>query len=440
MRSISSRLTIGNSIVLAVFVVLIAVSVSYSVHQRAETAKFDSLRGLVYGILGAAEINDQAKISINEFALPDRRLATVSSGLFAQIIGNEGNILWQSQSVTTALPPTVIRPIGDWFFETTSTTEFDNLHSMQLSVAWQFDNGEELPFIVHVLDQGDSLARQLKRFDRTLWAALSSSALLLLIVQLIVLRFSLKPLNRIGEQVAQIERGERDAVDSSVPRELSPLTNGLNALLNAERERHAQYRHLLGDLSHSLKTPLSVLHNIAQNDERSGTSIIEQTEQMKASLARYTQRARIRSPRYLAPSVMVKPLLERIVRSLSKLYKSEQIQFKLSISDSQSIRIDEADLMEVFGNILENACRYGASYIVIHSESNTRNIIVDDNGPGFTHADPNTLLQRGVREDSRAGGTGMGLAASDQIMRNYGGRIELARSPEGGARVILEIA
>lgn len=457
MRSISTRLTIGNSVVLAVFVVLIAFSVSYSVHQRAETARFDSLRGLVYGILGAAEINDQAQLSVNPLALPDGRLSSLSSGLFAEIVGNGGDKLWQSASVTTPMPPTVIRPIGDWLFEAASTEDFENLHRLQLSIAWQLADGEELPFIVHVADQGESLARQLKRFDRTLWATLLGSALLLLIVQWVVLRFSLRPLYGIGEQVAQIERGERDTVDKAVPHELSPLTSGLNALLAAERERHAQYRHLLGDLSHSLKTPLSVLQNIAhskttqghttqghkihgaaaQSDESLGQSIIEQTDQMKASLARYSQRANFKSPRYLAPVITVKPLIDRIVNSLGKLYGPDKIEITLNVAHTFTVRMDEADLLEVVGNILENACRYGATSIVLDSSSEERTIVVDDNGPGFSGDEPEVLLQRGVRADSQKSGTGMGLAASDQLMRNYGGSIDLSQSLYGGARVIL---
>jgi len=284
MRSISSRLTIGNSIVLAVFVVLVAVSVSYSVHQRAETARFDSLKGLIYGILGATEINASAKLSVNPQALPDGRLSSTSSGLFAEIVGNGGDVLWQSESVTQALPPTHMRPIGDWLFESTNTANFENLHRLQASIAWQLDNGEELPFIVHVVDQSDSLARQLKRFDQSLWATLLGSAVLLLIIQWLVLRLSLSPLRDIGEQVAQIEQGQRDSVDSSVPAELGSLTSGLNALLSAERERHAQYRHLLGDLSHSLKTPLSVLQNIADSDPNNGAAIADQTDLMKPAI------------------------------------------------------------------------------------------------------------------------------------------------------------
>jgi len=134
------------------------------------------------------------------------------------------------------------------------------------------------------------------------------------------------------------------------------------------------------------------------------------------------------------------------VRSLGKLYDPKSIRFRQTLSDNFTVRIDEADLLEVLGNVLENACRYGASQIVIHDDPVKRQIIFDDNGPGFTQSgeaishDPNVLLQRGVRADTSAEGSGMGLAASEQIMRNYGGKLNLSHSPEGGARVVVQFA
>ena len=123
-----------------------------------------------------------------------------------------------------------------------------------------------------------------------------ASAAAVLIVQMLVLRQSLKPLLNIADEVAEIERGERDALDESVPRELSAMTSGLNALLRAERDRHAQYRHLLDDLAHSLKTPLSVLHNLVRPTQPDSDTILEQTSLMQASIERHVQRATLRSP------------------------------------------------------------------------------------------------------------------------------------------------
>ncbi len=438
MRSITSRLVIGTSLVLTVFVVLVGLSVSYSVHKRAETARLDRLQGLIYGILGATDISDNARLLVNTLALPDPMLNQSTAGLYAEIVASNGNRLWQSTSTTSWLPDTQVRPIGDWLFETVEQAKANSLHRLQLSTAWEFDNGEELPFIVHVVTEADSLAKQLKRFDQALWASLLFSAIALLIVQLLVLKRSLKPLHVISEEVADIERGERDSLGESVPSELKSLTLGLNALLGAERERHSQYRHLLGDLAHNLKTPLSVLQNLGDSDPAARDTIREQTLLMRQSIDRHTQRATIRSPRYLAPTINVRPVIERICASLGKLYDGQTVSFShAAVSSDFTVRMDEADLFEVLGNILENACKYGASNIVVSTNDVSNSLMIVDNGQGFPDIDLQQLTQRGVRADSVTQGTGMGLAAAQQLMASYGGSLQPEHHTGGGAQITL---
>jgi len=396
------------------------------------------MQGLIYGILGATEIDDNATLLVNTLELPDPRLNQSTSGLYAELVGSNGTRLWQSDSASNWLPDVDIRPIGDWLFEKASKPGKPPLYRLQLATAWEFDNGEELPFIVHVVDEADSLTRQLRRFDQSLWATLLGSAALLLVVQLLVLKRSLKPLHQIGEEVSAIERGERDTLSDDVPNELSAMTLGLNTLLRTERERHAQYRHLLDDLAHSLKTPLSVLQNIGSKNETShGRMILEQTELMRNSIERHSQRATIRSPRYLAPAVSVRPVVQRMAASLNKLYDSPAVTFIIDMDEAFQVRVDEADLFEILGNLLENACKYGARNIKVSVAQGERCLIIEDDGPGFPTGQLSQLTQRGVRADSQAPGTGMGLAACQQLMASYGGHLELQHAPEGGARIRL---
>ena len=444
---------IGTSLVLSVFVILTALSVSYSVRSRAETARFDRMQGLIYGILGATEIsagpNDGPSLIINELELPDARLNQATTGLYAEIVGSDGATLWQSRSTLVNPPNAVVRPIGDWYFETVEAKKRDQaaVNRLQLSTAWAFENGEELPFIVHVVDRADSLVAELKRFDRTLWATLLASAIALLIVQLLVLKRSLKPLEDIGEEVTLIERGERDSLSSEVPSELLPLSSGLNALLRAERARHAQYRHLIDDLAHNLKTPLSVLQNEADiassatSDSPESTInpdiITTEIVRIRESLDRSVQRAHIKAPSYLAPLISTEPAIQRVVSSLEKLYRHSGIHFDLEIDDAPMVRMDNADLLELFGNVAENACKYGATEVTVVASTSPRAVIFRDNGPGFPASKLPILTQRGARADTRENGDGMGLAAVRQMMESHGGTLALANVDAGGAEVKL---
>jgi len=416
-------------------------SISYSVHKRAETARLDRLQGLIYGILGATDISDTGRLQVNTLALPDPMLAQSTAGLYAEIIASDGSRLWQSTSTTSWIPKSTVRPIGDWQFATVQKSSAESLNRLQLSTAWEFENGEELPFIVHVVTESDSMAKQLSRFDRAMWASLFLSAVALLIAQFFVLRHSLKPLRAVGEQVADIELGTRDSIDTSVPTELKTLTQGLNALLGAERTRRSQYRHALDDLAHSLKTPLSVLQNVGNMNRPESETVSEQTQLMKQSIERHLQRTHTQNPRYLAPALDIKPVLSRICTSLGKLYDVEKVTFDIdSVAEDFDVRMDEADLMEVLGNLLENSCKYKSTLISVSSDKNSNSLVIQDNGIGFPDIDLKELMQRGVRADTRTTGTGMGLAAAQQLIAAYGGQLIPAHRPEGGAQLTLKFS
>ncbi|MFK8080209.1 MAG: ATP-binding protein [Granulosicoccus sp.] len=440
MRSITSRLVIGTSLFVAVFIVLLALSISYSVHTRAEAARFDALKGVVYGILGATDIDNNAQLTVNSASLPDDNLNDFNATLYAELIANDRSVLWKSNSAVKPLPDTSIRPINDWMFEKVTGEDDIDLLRVQYVLAWELDNGEELPFIVHVAENVEDLSSQLQRFDRVLWMALLAVAPILPIVQFLMLRVSLKPLRDIGSQIDEIEQGERDALSDTVPIELAPLTSSLNTLLQTERERHAQYKNLLGDLSHNLKTPLSVLQNIAGKSGDDGQAILQQTQQMKNTLEHYAQRATARTPRYLSPTLQIRPFIHRISSSLNKLYDTPSVQFTINVDEQLTVRMDEADLLEVLGNLLENACKYGARHISVNQTPEPLSVSIEDDGPGWPEGDLSQLIQRGIRADTRTSGQGIGLAASDQIMRSYGGTLELSRANSGGAQVLLHFS
>lgn len=447
MNSISKRLLAGTAIVLAIFVLLTGLSTRYSVHKRAETALFDRLQGLVYGILGATELTDTSEgaepgVFVNELALPEARLNLNTHGLYAELIGNGGKTLWESSSSTEVVPKVAYSPIGEWIFERLNTGNKQQVHRMQLASVWELESGEEIPFIVHVVADAELFTGQLKRFDRTLWLSLLASAATLLLLQLWILSKGLKPLRFIGDELAEIEQGERTRLSEDVPAELKPLAGSINQLLASEKNRHEQYRYLINDLAHSLKTPLSVLNNVG-NSERTANqqlaaTLKEQTGQMQATVERYLQRASANTAQTLSTPISPLPVLNKIVRSLDKIYSEPVRQFDIQVGDDFTVRLAELDLYEVLGNVLDNACKYGASTIRITSNTETNSLFIDDNGPGFPDGSLVNVLDRGARADTAIEGQGVGLAASKTLMQSYGGDLQLDTSPDGGARVILD--
>ncbi len=444
--SLSTRLLAGTALVLAAFVVLTALAVSWSVHRRAESAREERLRGLVYGILGATELVAPdspgapeplraPRLVVREGELPDPRLSKPTAGLYAEIVGNTGELLWRSRSSVGSVPDVVPTPIGEWLFEPVANAD-PPLERLQLQSVWELDDGQELPFIVHVVDDADASRATLRRFDRSLWVVLSAAGALLLALQFLVLRAALRPLARIRTELAAIDEGRTDAFGDGLPRELAPLASGIETLVARERARHVRYRELLDDLAHSLKTPLAILANL--DDER----VSEPVARMRESIGRHVERARGATTTRRVTPVPVGALAERVAASMQQLYGADGrgLRVQVNVDESFAVPMPEADLFEVVGNLVDNACKYGATRVEVHDEPGTGapRLIVADDGPGFGDVDPALLLERGVRADRQVEGQGHGLSAVAALMAAWGGTLTLVRNEPRGARAVID--
>jgi two-component system sensor histidine kinase PhoQ len=188
------------------------------------------------------------------------------------------------------------------------------------------------------------------------------------------------------------------------------------------------------------------MSNLGQDlkiDTENRQTIMDQSTRMRDIIAYHIRRASVTGVQPLGPAIALKPLLLRLSTSLKKVYAQRSIKIDIKISEHEKLRVDEADLMEIFGNLLENACKYGASRIKLYrlSEDNSKHIIyrIDDNGPGFPDDVTDALLQRGARADTRIDGQGLGLAVSSELLSAYGAKLTLARADKdyNGARVTL---
>lgn len=431
MNSLSARLVAGSVLVLTVFVGLTGLAVTYSVNQRAEQAAEDRLQGLVFGILGATEVNANGELTVRMGELPERTLALDSAGLFAEIVGNEGERLWQSRSIIDSVPAVRPTPIGQWQRESVKLTTGERARRMQLQTVWELDSGEELPFIVHVVDARGDDDRALTRFTRSLWAALLGAAAVLLALQFGVLRAALGPLRRLGKDIDAMTSGHQAVSKETLPKELAPLVGSINALHTRERQRHERYRHLLNDLAHNLKTPLAILENLG--DQR----VDAQAVAMKRSIDRYLQRAATETTTTLSSPVTLSPVLDRVSESMRKLYRDEPRHFHNQVPTNAQIRVPEADLYEVIGNLYDNACKYRATEIVTTLQGSS--LRIEDNGPGFANEQADTYLRRGMRADTQTEGEGIGLATVAQFISAWGGTITLGTSALGGASCELNL-
>ncbi len=265
------------------------------------------------------------------------------------------------------------------------------------------------------------------------------TTILVLISQLVSSYLVITPIRQFEQEINKIESGEQQLILKKYPNELSSVKSAVNALINAEKGQKQRYRDALDDLAHSLKTPLSVLQNSAEKSE--GKTIKTQVERMDDIIAYQLRRAVVNDHGVIIKSHSVRPVLYRLKDSLLKVYRDKTFDFIINVDEFAKCRMEEDDLMEVFGNLTNNACRFCENIVEITATHNGDVLVIDidDDGMGFPDKNPSELLQRGIRADSQSEGQGIGLAVSTEIMEAIGGKIELLISPHVGARVRLHL-
>jgi two-component system sensor histidine kinase PhoQ len=440
MRSLRARLLLAGSIVLAGFVALCGFSLEQAFDDSALKSEEDELHGIVYALLGAAEPQPDRQISIRVSDLPDARLVRPQSGLEAAVLAENGDVVWSSPSAGDDLPDLKSADIGAWHFHRLSNPE---RFILTFGLRWIDPAEDPQRYTVMVIEDAKSFREQITAYRRTLWGWLGGISAALLVAQFLVLRWGLAPLRRLVAELRGIESGSQASVQASYPDELTPLTGALNAMIVAERNQQTRYRNALGDLAHSLKTPLAVMRGLEGDRLANGDtqrSLREQLDRMQHIVDYQLRRAAAAGSRTLAEPVALAPLAEKVVSALSKVYAAKQLTFDLRVPSALKVRADEGDLYELVGNLLDNACKWAKSRVALGIEEAPRRLalIVDDDGPGFPD-DVEALATRGVRADSQVPGQGIGLASIAELLKAYNGKMELARSPLGGAQVRIEL-
>lgn len=292
--------------------------------------------------------------------------------------------------------------------------------------------------------------QEIAGFRRTLWIWLSGATLVLLAVQGMVLRWGLSPLRQVAAALQRIESGDEDRLKGDYPPELRGLTRNLNALLDRTRASQERYRNSLADLAHSLKTPLAILRGAAAEGraEALRPAVDEQVGRMDEIVRHQLQRAAASGRSTLIRSVPVTPVVEKVLRAMDKVYRDKAVESRTELDGDARFFGDEADLLEILGNLLDNAYKYCRGRVLVaagpaESEGPGRpdlELRVEDDGPGIPGEQVSIVLQRGRRADQRKEGHGIGLSVVDEIVRLYEGRLSIGRSEMGGVSIRVRLS
>ena len=267
----------------------------------------------------------------------------------------------------------------------------------------------------------------------------------LIALQIGIVRLALLPLRRVQADVGRLERGEIAQLGETVPKEVLPLVREINRLLPLLTHRLQRSRESLGNLAHALKAPLTVLTHIA-NDEQVrhstlGAQLTEQLGILRGRIESELRRARVSGMRAPGVALDLKAELESLIATLRMLYRDRALDIACRVNETIRFRGDREDLLELCGNLLDNACKWARSRVLVTaSDGNGIVMTVADDGPGCSPEGIEQIAQRGVRLDEATEGHGLGLAIAANIAFSYGGDIRYGRSQDlGGFEVTVSI-
>lgn len=302
---------------------------------------------------------------------------------------------------------------------------------------------ETTPLLFMVAGPVADIDDNVRAFTAEVAITLTALGIGLLLVVWFQVRFGLRPLQAIQQALGDVRQGKIERLPENNPVEVEPVVEELNGLLDHNRALLERARTQVGNLAHALKNPLTVIRNEAKGvDNDRGRVIREQTTAMANSVERYLSQARIAgSTGLLGARADVKVIAEDLCFSMERLYREREIKIQCSGLDGCWFRGEAQDLEEMLGNLLDNACKWARSQVLVRAERGGGRLLiaVEDDGPGIPAQQQIEVLERGRRLDEKVPGSGLGLDIAQDIAGLYRGSITLGWASSGGLSARLEL-
>lgn len=430
MTSLQARLSTGLILALGLLVAAVVAIGGYSLRRMAENFVAGRLEHDLETVLTALSFNGdgQPELAVDRIGTNFRQ---PYSGHYYRIQTANGELysrsLWDAE---LPLPPLV----ADRFTRAFVTGP----QRQQLLLVGRAFRIHDQPVAIVVTEDFAPVNAGLRHLllESVAIAVLLFGALLL--AQRLIVRRGLAPLERVQRELPRLARGEIPQLSLDAPDEVRPLVAELNRLLELLEQRQRRSRHALGNLAHALKTPLTALMQLAEQPPPDGAAdwwgdLRRQLRAIRALTERELKRARIVGG---APGqrVVLNREVADLVATLRRIHRDRDLAIETRIPAGGGFACDRDDLLELLGNLLDNACQWASGQVRLTASSNGVKLWlrVEDDGPGCAPDQLDALRQRGARVDESRAGHGLGLAIAEDIVAQYGGALRLGRSPELG--------
>jgi signal transduction histidine kinase len=444
-RSLAFRV-VAFSTVWAIVALVVIYTMIATLYRQASERGFESLLSAhLFNLIGSVGVSDEDVLT-GRPDLGDLRFSQPNSGWYWSVEpvspGLEGTL--QSLSMTKAVPSP---PISEVPFNAGFQRNYDmeGIAGEELEVLEsEFVLGAKSQIArFRVMGNRSELEDEIGIFERRLVTYLFLFGLGMIAINAIAILLGLRPLGRVREALAMVREGTAQKLDGRFPSEIEPLANETNALIENNRRIVERSRTQVGNLAHSLKTPLAVLLNEGRALGGSkGQLISSQASAMQSQIEHYLQRARIAAQRnsvvYRTPT---SALLQRMARVVGKLHPDIGISLNLP-PDEILFAGEREDLEEIVGNLLDNAMKWAKTAVrvsVAPVSGEQFSIDIEDDGPGIPEDKAREALKRGRRLDETKPGTGLGLAIVTDLVNEYGGKLSLEPSQLGGLKATVRL-
>jgi len=439
LRSLKSRLIWTSLVWVALSftisaVVLIAIFYSH-IERRFDNFLVSNLEELV----AASEFAPDGSLYLS-WRPSDPQFIRPLSGWYWEIL-LDGKIKHASLSLldSTLAPPVSVVGSGPREFLDLAGPENAPLRAVVQNI--HFPNTDR-PFTLVVAGPLSDIEKDVWRFGGMVAITLSVLGVTLLGIIFVQVGFGLRPLRLIKQRLAEVRAGKLSQLSEDAPSEVQPVIRELNEVLEYNTRLLERARSQVGNLAHALKIPLTILRSEVRDVEgERGGLMRTQIDAIDRNVDHYLKRARISGRATLGLRTDLRATAGELLDSMKLLHRGRNLTLSFSRAPAVHVPIDPQDLEEMIGNLLDNACKWAATQVVVGWRVMDGMAVVEigDDGPGIAEDQRAVVLERGHRLDETAPGSGLGLDITREIAETYRGSLELDRAPQGGLLARLRL-
>ena len=430
MKSLQQRLHISLTLALLLLFALLWLVGQKSMDELTHEFVVSRLEHDIETLLAAIEIEPETVHIKHEQIAPIYKQPF--SGHYFSIQIDDKPIIYSRSLWDQTLKSAALLP-GERLLQTTDGPENQSL----LLISMGFSK-KERNVSISLAEDLTAIHSQKNRFKKHFAIFALSGLIILLILQSIILRWSFKRLKTIQREIKQLSDGTTFKLSADVPAEVLPLVKEINHLITLLEQRLQRSRNALGNLAHALKTPLNLLFQYFDQHPEKAPEARQQLERIQSLMDRELKRARLAGKGNVSQCFDASKEVPELISVVKQIYLDRHIAINAQIEESLTFNSDREDMLELLGNLLDNACKWAQSEVAIRISSPSKNFIsitIEDDGRGVTNEQLKSLTQRGRRLDESVEGHGLGLAIVNDIVKLYGGSISFSQAALGGLQI-----